>query len=55
MKIVWWGGASLCLAKRLEKAAFCWPRIGRSRIQFSTAQLPALPEGMDWKRVYKCT
>jgi transposase len=52
IKIVWWDGTGLCLyAKRLEKAAFCWPRIGHSRVQLSHAQLLALVEGMDWKRV----
>ena len=53
IKIVWWDGTGLCLyAKRLEKAAFCWPRIGHSRVQLSSAQLLALVEGMDWKRVH---
>ena len=52
IKIVWWDGTGLCLyAKRLEKAAFCWPRIGNTRVQMSYAQLLALIEGMDWKRV----
>ena len=52
IKIVWWDGTGLCLyAKRLEKAAFCWPRIGNSRVQLSHAQLLSLVEGMDWKRV----
>ena len=52
IKIVWWDGTGLCLyAKRLEKAAFCWPRIGHNRVQLSHAQLMALVDGMDWKRV----
>jgi transposase len=52
VKIVWWDGTGLCLyAKRLEKAKFCWPRIGHNRVQLSHAQLLALVEGMDWKRV----
>lgn len=52
IKIVWWDGTGLCLyAKRLEKAAFCWPRIGHNRVQLSPAQLMALVDGMDWKRV----
>jgi transposase len=52
IKIVWWDGTGLCLyAKRLEKTAFCWPRIGHSRVQLSGAQLLALVDGMDWKRV----
>jgi transposase len=52
IKIAWWDGTGLCLyAKRLEKASFCWPRIGHSRVQLSRAQLMALVDGMDWKKV----
>jgi transposase len=52
IKIVWWDGSGVCLyAKRLEKAQFCWPRIGHSRVQLNHAQLLALVDGMDWKRV----
>ena len=52
IKIVWWDGSGLCLyAKRLEKAQFCWPRIGHSRVQLNQAQLLALVDGLDWKRV----
>ena len=52
IKIVWWDGTGLCLyAKRLEKAQFCWPRIGHSRVQLNQAQLLALVDGLDWKKV----
>lgn len=52
IKIVWWDGSGLCLfAKRLEKAQFCWPRIGRVRVQLNAAQLLALVDGLDWKKV----
>lgn len=52
IKIVWWDGSGVCLyAKRLEKAQFCWPRIGHSRVQLNQAQLLALVDGLDWKRV----
>ena len=37
--------------KRLEKNQFVWPKIGRSRVQLNHAQLMALVDGMDWKRV----
>ncbi|WP_352855973.1 IS66 family insertion sequence element accessory protein TnpB [Mesorhizobium sp. M0902] len=37
--------------KRLEKAKFCWPRIGHHRVQLNHAQLMPLVDGMDWKRV----
>lgn len=52
IKIVWWDGSGVCLyAKRLEKSAFCWPRLGHVRIQLNQAQLMALVDGLDWKRV----
>jgi transposase len=52
IKIVWWDGTGLCLyAKRLEKAHFCWPRIGQHRVQLNQAQLLALVDGLDWKKV----
>ncbi|WP_353001395.1 IS66 family insertion sequence element accessory protein TnpB [Mesorhizobium sp. M1295] len=42
----------MCLyAKRLDEAKFCWPRIGHHRVQLNHAQLMALVDGMDWKRV----
>ena len=52
VKIVWWDGTGVCLfARRLEKSSFCWPRIGPVRVQLGHAQLMALLEGLDWKRV----
>jgi transposase len=41
--------------KRLEKAKFCWPRIGHTRVQLNTAQLLALVDGMDWKKVHRAS
>lgn len=52
IKIIWWDGSGLCLyAKRLEKSHFCWPRIAHARVQLNTAQLLALVDGLDWKKV----
>ena len=52
VKIVWWDGSGLCLyAKRLEKSKFCWPQIAHARVQLNTAQLLALVDGLDWKKV----
>lgn len=52
IKIVWWDGSGICLfAKRLEKSSFCWPRIAHVRVQLNHAQLTALLDGLDWKRV----
>ncbi|WP_411755795.1 IS66 family insertion sequence element accessory protein TnpB [Sinorhizobium meliloti] len=42
---------SLVSYKRLEKAQFCWSRIGHNRVELNHAQLLALIDGMDWKRV----
>jgi transposase len=52
VKIVWWDGSGVCLyAKRLEKSHFCWPRIGPTQVRLNHAQLMALVDGLDWKRV----
>jgi transposase len=53
IKIIFWDGSGVVLySKRLEKAQFCWPRIGYNRIELNYAQLMALVDGMDWKRVH---
>ena len=45
-------GSGLCLfAKRLERSHFCWPSPGSFEIRLSYAQLSALVEGLDWKRI----
>jgi transposase len=52
VKIVWFDGSGLCLfAKRLEHSHFIWPMPGGAEIRLSHAQLMALVEGLDWKRV----
>jgi transposase len=51
-----WDGSGICLyAKRLEKPSFCRPQIGAVRVQLNHAQLMALLEGLDWKRVRPMT
>ena len=53
VKLVFWDGTGLCLfAKRLEDGKFRWPRIQDGVMRLSAAQLGALVEGLDWKRVY---
>jgi transposase len=52
IKIVWWDGSGVCLfAKRLDQGAFQWPRVEQSVVLLHAAQLLALIDGMDWKRV----
>jgi len=52
LKLVWWDGSGVCLfSKRLEESGFYWPKIGAAQVQLQHAQLAALVEGMDWKRV----
>jgi len=52
IEVVWWDGSGLCLfVKRLERSHFCWPSPGSFEIRLSCAQLSALVEGLDWKRV----
>jgi transposase len=52
IKLIFWDGTGLCLyAKRLEDGEFRWPRITDATMRLSTAQLSALLEGLDWRRV----
>jgi transposase len=53
IKLIWWDGTGLCLmAKRLEQGAFKWPRIQEGVMRLTAAQLGALLEGLDWRRVH---
>ena len=52
IKLVFWDGTGVCLvAKRLEDGEFRWPKIADGAIRLSMAQLSALLEGLDWRRV----
>jgi transposase len=43
----------VCLfAKRLEDGKFRWPNAQDSVMRLSAAELSALLEGLDWKRVH---
>jgi len=39
------------ITKRLEDGEFRWPKIADGVIRLSMAQLSALLEGLDWRRV----
>ncbi len=52
VKLVFWDGTGVCLfAKRLEDDEFRWPKITDGVMRLSAAQLSALLEGLDWRRV----
>ena len=52
IKLIFWDGTGLCLfAKRLEDGIFRWPKIEDGVMRLSAAQLSALLEGLDWRRV----
>src|ERR1019366_8344378 len=52
VKLLWWDGTGVCLlAKRLEEGRFRWPKIEDGTMRLSAAQLSALLEGLDWRRV----
>ena len=54
VKLIFWDGTGLCLfAKRLEDGIFRWPRIEDGVMRLSAAQLSALLEGLDWRRVHE--
>ena len=54
IKLVFWDGTGLCLfAKRLEDGIFRWPKIENGVMTLSAAQLSALLEGLDWRRVHE--
>lgn len=53
IKLIWWDGTGLCLmAKKLEQGRFKWPTIEDGVMRLTAAQLGALLEGLDWRRVH---
>jgi transposase len=53
VKLLVYDGTGLVLIwKRLEGAQFKWPPISDGVMRLSGAQLAALFEGLDWRRVY---
>jgi transposase len=53
VKLVFWDGTGVCLfAKRLETGVFRWPSLQNGVIHLSAAQLSALLEGLDWRRLH---
>lgn len=53
IKLVFWDGTGVVLvAKRLEDGEFRWPKAQDSVMHLTAAQLSALLEGLDWRRVH---
>jgi transposase len=53
IKLIFWDGTGVCLyAKRLEDGRFQWPGVGDAVMRLTAAQLSALLEGIDWRRVH---
>ncbi len=53
IKLLVWDGSGLVLIyKRLEDSRFQWPKIDDGVMRLSPAQLSALLEGLDWRRVH---
>jgi transposase len=54
IKLIFWDGTGVCLmAKRLEDGEFRWPKVQDGVLRLSAAQLSALLEGLDWRRVHE--
>lgn len=53
VKLVYFDGTGVCLfSKRLEDGKFQWPVIADGVVHLSAAELSALLEGLDWRRVH---
>lgn len=53
IKLIFWDGSGVCLyAKRLEDGAFRWPKVADGVIRLTAAELSALLEGLDWRRIH---
>jgi transposase len=54
VKLIYWDGSGMVLvAKRLEDGKFRWPNVRDGVMRMSAAQLQALLEGLDWRRVHE--
>lgn len=54
VKLIFWDGTGVVLvAKRLEDGEFRWPKVQDGVLRLTAAQLSALFEGLDWRRVHE--
>lgn len=53
LKILLWDGSGMVLiTKRLDAGQFAWPAVKDGVMTLSSAQVSALVEGLDWRRVH---
>lgn len=53
VKLIFWDGTGMVLVtKRLEDGKSRWPGVEDAIMRLSTAELQALLEGLDWRRVH---
>ncbi len=53
LRLLFFDGTGVVLAaKRLEAGAFSWPKPGDAAIRLSAAEMAALIDGLDWRRVH---
>ena len=56
VKLIFWDGTGVVLvAKRLEEGEFRWPKVQDGVVRLTAAQLQALLEGLDWRRVHQAS
>ena len=54
VKLIFWDGTGMVLvAKRLEDGKFRWPGVADAVMRLTSAELQALLEGLDWRRVHE--
>nr|WP_245461408.1 transposase [Mesorhizobium sp. M6A.T.Ce.TU.002.03.1.1] len=54
--MIFWDGTGVCLyAKRLEDSEFRWPKVHDGVVRLTAAQLSALLERLDWRRVHEAS
>ena len=54
VKLIFWDGTGMCLVtKRLEDGEFRWPKVRDGVMRLTAAQLSALLEGLDWRRIHE--
>ena len=53
LKLLFFDGTGVVLvAKRLEAGAFRWPKPGDAALRLTAAEMAALIDGLDWRRVH---